>query len=87
MSRTHYYCPKCQQETVQSADCCGHETDALITYLHQRIENLEGDVATLDLENQLMRSRNERLQEEIDRLMMKLAGPCAAHDFQEGNNH
>lgn len=58
-----------------------------VVLLRQKIENLEADIATLDLENQLMRARNERLQEEIDRLMMKLAGPCAAHAFQEGNNH
>lgn len=91
MSRTHYHCPVCGEPTMSGMNCCEHEqpphSDLEIIVLHQQIENLENDIATLELENKLMRARNERLQEEIDRLMMKLAGPCAAHAFQEGNNH
>lgn len=56
-----------------------------VVILKQKIEELENDIATLELEAHLMRARNERLQDENERLMRKLAGPCASHAFEKGD--
>lgn len=53
--------------------------------LRQTIENLQNDIAILELENILMRARNERLVDENESLMRKLAGPCSSHAYEEGD--
>lgn len=88
MSRTHYHCPVCNEPTMSGMNCCEHEqphVDLTEVILRQTIENLENDIATLELENRLMRARNERLRDENERLMRKLAGPCSSHAYEEGD--
>jgi hypothetical protein len=89
MSRAHYHCPVCGEMTMSGINCCEHEQprqlDLELILLEQEIDSLRADIAILELESHLMRARNERLQDENERLMRKLAGPCSSHAYEEGD--
>jgi peptidoglycan hydrolase CwlO-like protein len=46
--------------------CNNHHYETLLNGLNEEIEKLVADIETLEVENKMMRSRNERLQLELD---------------------
>ena len=51
----------------------------IMTDQQKYIEELESAIATLDLENQLMRARNERLEKEVEHLRDVLTMKANTH--------